>query len=433
MSHQFPLQQSVKMDNFMGNDTAGMKMQHLNNGRRQNPHDVQRKDNQNLSNIRDFDLGGGGDPNDQANFQLSTQVGKLIHQQLQQSLQQYLEEFNSNGNMLDGSKLQDQIENQVFQSEQFLQMQEKMSSYFNEKSQENAFKGKQLLNQMDQLLTDMRGLNESIQTQNKKAKTAKQNLKKNGQTDQKDDESGIVDITEALRSYKLRSEIERAFFFHLFYEILRQQFGLKGTPKEKDIFERKGSQVDISTIITSKDIRSVIEGREAYERASEEQKKKWLRQREQRIVYHANAHHNNENQDTNPKKVQIKAKDNYTDDEADQQEENKGNQNRNQRGPSNAIQRVNDTAAIDKRSTSFMDSFNQTAGKNNNYSNVNSSMFNGFGMNSNCSSMKQMFQSSVKPNISSTKMGNFNESYCSMNNNFMRDQMPSSNPLVKFM
>ena len=149
---------------------------------------------------------------------------------------------------------------------------------------------------MDQLLNDMKDLNDSMQSQNKKAKTANTIGKPSGEN-AKNYQTGnigsndkcIVDITEALRSYKLRSEIERAFFFHLFYEILRQQFGLKGTQKEKDIFERKGGQVDISSIINSKDIKAVIEGREAYENASLEQRKKWIRQREQRIVYHAGA------------------------------------------------------------------------------------------------------------------------------------------------
>ena len=158
---------------------------------------------------------------------------------------------------------------------------------------------------MDSLLNDIRDLNDSMQTQNKKAKTSntinraaaaaggQQNARQNNtNSTNTNNDKGIVDITEALRSYKLRSEIERAFFFHLFYEILRQQFGLKGTQKEKDIFERKGGQVDISSIINSRDIKAVIEGREAYENATQEQRKKWIRQREQRIVYHAGANFN---------------------------------------------------------------------------------------------------------------------------------------------
>lgn len=99
----------------------------------------------------------------------------------------------------------------------------------------------------------------------------------------------MVDITDALKAYKIRSEIERAFFFHLFYEILRQQFGLVGSNKEKDIFERKGSQVDIPIIISSRDIKAVIEGRAAFENATQAERDKWMRQREQRIIYHAGA------------------------------------------------------------------------------------------------------------------------------------------------
>ena len=93
-----------------------------------------------------------------------------------------------------------------------------------------------------------------------------------------------------MKGYKVRSEIERAFFFHLFYEMLRQQFGLSGSQKEKDIFERKGSQVDIPIILSCRDLKVVIEGREAFEKASKAEREKWIRQREQRFIYHAGAH-----------------------------------------------------------------------------------------------------------------------------------------------
>ncbi len=102
------------------------------------------------------------------------------------------------------------------------------------------------------------------------------------------DES-LVDLTETLRSYKIRSEIERAFFFHLFYEILRQQFGLEVKGKEKDIFDRKANQVSLQGVykLIGRDIKSVIEARENYERASEEDRQKWIKAREERIVYHS--------------------------------------------------------------------------------------------------------------------------------------------------
>jgi hypothetical protein len=54
------------------------------------------------------------------------------------------------------------------------------------------------------------------------------------------DDEYLVDMTDIIKSFKLRSEIERAFFFHLFYDILRDQFGLKGNGPERDIFERQG-------------------------------------------------------------------------------------------------------------------------------------------------------------------------------------------------
>jgi hypothetical protein len=85
------------------------------------------------------------------------------------------------------------------------------------------------------------------------------------------DDKNLIDITDAIKGYKVRSEIERAFFFHLFYEILRQQFGMGNSlsAREKDIFERKGNTVEVACQkISTRDIKAVVEGREMYEKAT---------------------------------------------------------------------------------------------------------------------------------------------------------------------
>lgn len=136
--------------------------------------------------------------------------------------------------MLDGNKLGEQLETQVFQNEHFNQMHEKMTTYFNQKSEDNAKKGQHILDQMNAMLDEMKTVKEQMTNLNQKYAV---NKDKHEEV-MKQKEETLVDVTEALKGYKLRSEIERAFFFHLFYEILRQQFGLTVNGKEKDIFDR---------------------------------------------------------------------------------------------------------------------------------------------------------------------------------------------------
>lgn len=164
-------------------------------------------------------------------------------------------------------------------------MKYKMETYFGEKTAHCEKEGAQLKGEMEKLANDMRQFNEKLQKTVKEVHLTNADLEnmvsnKRVANNPKQADPNLVDISDALKGYKIRSEIERAFFFHLFYEILRQQFGLVGSQKEKDIFERKGSHVDIPIIVSSRDIKAVIEGREAFEKATQAERDKWMRQRE---------------------------------------------------------------------------------------------------------------------------------------------------------
>lgn len=50
------------------------------------------------------------------------------------------------------------------------------------------------------------------------------NLKSQSELVKIDTSSSKKDLTDLLKSHKLRCEIERAFFFHVFFEILKKHF-----------------------------------------------------------------------------------------------------------------------------------------------------------------------------------------------------------------
>ena len=56
----------------------------------------------------------------------------------------------------------------------------------------------------------------------------------------------IEKFSQEMKGFKVRSEIDRAFYFHLFHEVLKEQFGLKASPKENEILKKLGSTVSVS-------------------------------------------------------------------------------------------------------------------------------------------------------------------------------------------
>jgi hypothetical protein len=144
------------------------------------------------------------------------------------------------------------IEN-VYQSEDFQAMHDKMISYFNKQQEESLEKSKSVIDEYSSLLTDIK------QTRSSFSQELNANKKSN-------DGNGKVNVTEILKSHKERSEIERGFFFHTFYEILRQEF----MPNQKSIFDRKDGHTVIDTIgrVNSADIKAVLKGRERFETAT---------------------------------------------------------------------------------------------------------------------------------------------------------------------
>ena len=175
-----------------------------------------------------------------------------------------------------------------------------MTSYFGSKYEEQVQQSKEVVDQFNQLLRDIKDTREHFQSETSKQPTATGKKGKPSVAPGKGDDlashkepksimtpEARVDITEALKGYKLRSEIERAFFFHLFYEILRTQFGMSISGEEKDIFDRKADTVNVQACLNSADIRAVVEGRARWEAATDKERDQWIKQRQERIVYKA--------------------------------------------------------------------------------------------------------------------------------------------------
>lgn len=99
-------------------------------------------------------------------------------------------------------------------------------------------------------------------------------------------------MTEALQGHRLRCEVERVFFFHVFYELLRARFGEQGFSASLDeltLFEKLGSEVSPKTsldVITA-DLRGAAEARKEFD--SLPNRDRILKEREEMtIIYKPN-------------------------------------------------------------------------------------------------------------------------------------------------
>ena len=103
---------------------------------------------------------------------------------------------------------------------------------------------------------------------------------------------GPKDLTEALKSHRLRCEIERAFFFHVFYELLRERFGdhsFSANLEELQLFDKLGSEVSLTTSLESisADLRTTLDARREFDTLSNRDKI-LKRREEQSIIYKPN-------------------------------------------------------------------------------------------------------------------------------------------------
>lgn len=208
-----------------------------------------------------------------------TQIGKQIGNLVETTLRSQLSSFLDN---LKASRDEQQVESidyspefeSMYQSDHFIHMQEKMVNYFAQKYEDQVQQSKELIEGMQSLLQDLKSIREDTSTtefneekafknnKKKKASGAGSDTEMNDEVFEEDDDcEPKIDITDLIKGYKFRCEIERAFFFHVFYDIIHQQFNLHLEPNEKHLFESKSSKVDITQIFKTHDIKAVIDGR----------------------------------------------------------------------------------------------------------------------------------------------------------------------------
>lgn len=103
--------------------------------------------------------------------------------------------------------------------------------------------------------------------------------------DLENDPDLLLDIGELVRGYRIRTDVERAFFFHLTYKILRDKLGMKIAPTDKDFFKNKSKIVD-TNLDKNLDLKALLHGLEAYEVSTQAEKDLMLKERGRQIIYH---------------------------------------------------------------------------------------------------------------------------------------------------
>ena len=164
-------------------------------------------------------------------------MSRLVEKEVNRSLGKFIEEYTGEG--LDYKEQLDR----VYGSEKFKAMSEKMGGYFRDKGEEKVKAGEAIVDLFEQLVTDMKTTREELEKETD-CILEDDNLNQEPQTKKGKNEPRTVDVTELLKEMKVRAEIERGYFFHLFYEILRQDYSQD--PNERDIFESEEDLVELS-------------------------------------------------------------------------------------------------------------------------------------------------------------------------------------------
>lgn len=102
-----------------------------------------------------------------------------------------------------------------------MQMQNKMQAHFTQRLNDCECQSTELLTGLDKLAKDLTQTRENLTQENASLeKLAKKIIVKKQPKPTED----VVDLTEMLKSHRLRCEIERSFFFHVNVELLRSRF-----------------------------------------------------------------------------------------------------------------------------------------------------------------------------------------------------------------
>lgn len=106
-------------------------------------------------------------------------------------------------------------------------MQDKMQQHFNSRQEEAESQNSRLLAEIDALVKNVRNTREGLAKDNTTLEQSAKAIKAmiSQRKNDNPNHQSPKDLTEALKSHRLRCEIERTFFFHVFYELLRERFG----------------------------------------------------------------------------------------------------------------------------------------------------------------------------------------------------------------
>jgi hypothetical protein len=146
-----------------------------------------------------------------------------------------------------------------------------------------------LLAEMDALTKEVRGAREALVRDNSSLEQAAKAAKALPKKAEPQPLVAPKDLSQTLQSHRLRCEIERAFFFHVTYELLRDRFGDHGVAANFDelkLFERLGNEVSLTSKLeeVSSDLQATAQARRDFEKLPN--RDRLLKQREeQSIIY----------------------------------------------------------------------------------------------------------------------------------------------------
>ena len=89
-----------------------------------------------------------------------------------------------------------------------------------------------LLSDMETLVKDVKGSRENFSKENAALDQVLKKVRDQKKPKPLNALSGIEDLTEAIKSHRLRCELERAFYFHVQHELVKERLGEVGSFEE---------------------------------------------------------------------------------------------------------------------------------------------------------------------------------------------------------
>ena len=151
-------------------------------------------------------------------------------------------------------------------------MQQKMQQHYYEKQKECDKQSMKILADLDSLVKNVKDSREQFTKDSAQLDQQLKAIKSNQDREIAEAHKATLppqDLTEALKSHRLRCEVERAFYFHVTYELLKQRFGafLITSNKEQQLFEKMGQQLSLPALTNniSQELKDIQDARLRFE------------------------------------------------------------------------------------------------------------------------------------------------------------------------